>query len=64
MSTPGKPQAMFGDGGLNAADVIRDALARVVRAREALEDGDTGFAYSLLTDLEIDLAGVPVEEAA
>jgi rubredoxin len=33
------------------------ALARIVRAREALEDGDIGFAYELLTDLEHDLAG-------
>jgi hypothetical protein len=34
-----------------------DLLSRVVRAREALEDGDVGFAYATLTDLEEDLAG-------
>jgi hypothetical protein len=34
-----------------------NTLARIVRAREALEDGDIGFAYDLLTDLEHDLAG-------
>jgi hypothetical protein len=32
------------------------ALARIVRAREALEDGDVGFAAAILFDLEEDLA--------
>jgi hypothetical protein len=32
-------------------------LARIVRAREALEDGDTGFAYAIVCDLEHDLGG-------
>jgi hypothetical protein len=34
-----------------------EVLSRVVRCREAIEDGDTGFAYDVLTDLEHDLAG-------
>jgi hypothetical protein len=32
-------------------------LGRIVRAREALEDGDIAFAAEILADLEIDLAG-------
>jgi hypothetical protein len=32
-------------------------LARIVRAREALEDGDVVFAAAILFDLEEDLAG-------
>jgi len=31
-------------------------LARIVRAREALEDGDVAFAAAILADLEDDLA--------
>lgn len=40
-----------------------NTLARVVRIREALEDGDTAFAYDLLTDLEHDLASALVRSA-
>lgn len=36
---------------------VSDVLARVVRAREALEDGDVELAGLLLADLEHDLAG-------
>jgi hypothetical protein len=32
-------------------------LARIVRAREALEDGDVGLVATILLDLEEDLAG-------
>jgi hypothetical protein len=32
-------------------------VARIVRVREALEDGDIGFAYAIVCDLEEDLAG-------
>ncbi len=34
---------------------LRDALARVVRAVDALADGDTGLACEILRDLEFDL---------
>ena len=43
---------------MNLADVIRDALARVVSVRELLEDGDYRTADSFLFELELDLAGV------
>jgi hypothetical protein len=33
-----------------------NTLARIVRVREALEDGDVGFAYAIVCDLEEDLA--------
>ena len=36
----------------------RVVLERVVRVREALEDGDTGLAYAITESLEHDLAGV------
>ena len=32
-------------------------LARVVSAEKAIEEGDSGYAYSLLVDLEGDLVG-------
>ena len=35
--------------------VLRDAHARVTRAREAILDGDTGFAEHVLDDLGADL---------
>jgi hypothetical protein len=38
-------------------DVLRDALARLVVIREALEDGDVGYACAVAIDLEHDLAG-------
>lgn len=34
-----------------------NTLARIARAREALEDGDVGLVYDVLIDLEHDLAG-------
>jgi hypothetical protein len=38
--------------------VVQDALARIVRVIEALEDGETGIAGAILRDLEDDLAAV------
>ncbi len=38
-------------------ELLRDACARIVAAREAFECGDPELAYSILTDLETDLAG-------
>ena len=35
--------------------VLRDAMARVRRALEALADGDTGFAEQVLDDLVHDI---------
>jgi len=44
---------------------LRDALARVVRALEALEDGDLDLARALLERLEEDLAAaLDLREAA
>ena len=42
---------------MNVERLILDALARVVSAEEAIEDGDVGLAFSLLVDLEGDLVG-------
>ena len=36
-----------------------DVLARIVRAREALEDGDEPLARAILADLEAHLAEEP-----
>ncbi len=44
--------------------VARDTLARVVRAREALADGDIDFAEAILEELEIDLAGAIEQDEA
>jgi hypothetical protein len=35
--------------------VLRDALARVIRAAEAIEDGETDFAAAILDELAADL---------
>jgi hypothetical protein len=42
---------------VTATGLVRDALARIVTAREALDYGDTFEAAALLADLEHDLAG-------
>jgi hypothetical protein len=34
--------------------VLRDAVARAVFIEEAIEEGDTGIAWSVARDLEID----------
>jgi hypothetical protein len=36
--------------------ILRDALARLVRVEEAIEDGDHSLAWELLRDLEQDVA--------
>jgi hypothetical protein len=38
-------------------EIIRDATARIVRAEEALEDGEHDLAWRILRDLEQDVAG-------
>jgi hypothetical protein len=41
-------------------DILRlatDALARIVTAKEALEDGAIDYAWTVLHELELDLAG-------
>ena len=43
---------------MTAAEAVRDALARVVFAREALELGEYAIATTVLRDLEFDLASV------
>lgn len=35
----------------------RDGLARIVTAKEALEDGAIDYAWAVLHELELDLAG-------
>jgi hypothetical protein len=42
---------------MNAVRIMRDALQRIVVLREALEAGDTGFAYEVAAGLEDDIAG-------
>ena len=48
--------------------LLRDVAARIVAAQEALEDGDSGYAHTLLVDLEADvvesLAALCLGEAA
>jgi hypothetical protein len=34
---------------------LRDALARIVRAKDALQDGELDLAYAILDDLAQDL---------
>lgn len=41
---------------MNAIELLRNALARIAAAEEAIEDGDTGYAHAILTGLEADLA--------
>ena len=38
-------------------DALRDALARIIAARDYMGDGDNRLADAVLHDLEIDLAG-------
>ncbi len=42
---------------MTVRELLREVLARVVTIREALEDGDTGYAASIAANLEHDLAG-------
>ena len=37
---------------------LRDVLARLTRALDALTDGETEFAWQLLEDLAIDVEGL------
>lgn len=39
-------------------EALRDALARITAAREAIGDGDSYYACEILFDLEVDLAGI------
>jgi hypothetical protein len=41
-----------------SVDGLRDATARLVAIQDAIEDGDTGYAWTLAHDLEPDLAFV------
>ena len=43
--------------GVTAIEIVRDAIARVVAAEEAIEDGDSGYAHAVLVGLEADLVG-------
>jgi hypothetical protein len=49
------------EGGLRTVAITRafieDALARIVRIREAIEDGDLVLAHAIAGDLEADVAG-------
>ncbi len=49
---------------MTAEAALRDALARVVRAVDALADGDTGLACEILLDLEVELELAGLREAA
>ena len=40
---------------MNLHDLLADALARIIRAHEALRDGDLSFAAEVIRDLEDDL---------
>jgi len=41
---------------VSVAEILADVHARIVRAYEALEDGELGFASDLLHDLAAELA--------
>jgi hypothetical protein len=43
-------------------EAIANAITRVVTAACAIEDGDAGYAYSILLDLELDLQRVVGDE--
>jgi hypothetical protein len=45
-------------------EALRDAMARVVRALEALRDGDVFFAEELLDDLAHDIWNMIEREAS
>jgi hypothetical protein len=45
------------------AEVLRDVLARIVWLREALETGEVAIAFSLLLDLEHDIAAALAQKA-
>jgi len=47
---------------MTVSEAVRDILARVIRIREALEDGDTGYAAQLAYDLELDLAAASASD--
>jgi hypothetical protein len=49
---------------MTPAVVLRDAVARIVVALEALADGDTSHADVVLRDLELDLLEVLASERA
>jgi hypothetical protein len=40
---------------VTAAAAVADAVGRIVRAHEAITDGELDFAQGLLADLEVDL---------
>jgi hypothetical protein len=44
--------------------VLRDAVARAVFIEEAIEEGDTGMAFTFARDLELDLRSVISEHDA
>jgi hypothetical protein len=44
--------------------LLRDAVARVVFIEEAIEEGDTGMAFTVARDLELDLRSVISEHHA
>jgi hypothetical protein len=41
--------------GLTLLELLRDAAARIIRAEEAIQDGDRDLARQLLRDLERDV---------
>jgi hypothetical protein len=41
---------------VTAAAFLQDVLARIVRSREALEDGEPCLAWEILRDLEADIS--------
>jgi hypothetical protein len=50
---------------VTGVELLRDALARVIRASEALEDGELLLAEAILDDLAADLwAEIERREAA
>jgi hypothetical protein len=48
---------------LKVLELLRGAAARVVVIEECLEDGDTGMAFTVARDLELDLRAVIHEYA-
>ena len=38
-------------------ELLQDASARIIRAEEALEDGERDLAWEILRDLEVDVVG-------
>ena len=45
----------YGAPAVSPIALLQDVIARIVSAQEAIEEGDAGYAHTLLVQLEADL---------